>query len=104
MPAVICRFEFCYGRYVQQYHDDKRTGRTTITVGTWSDKDHNEWASNDRNRAVVYEQGTVRWSIFLRVSSENEAVNYLKKIKSSKNMKLIKQHQQCGKENVTGSS
>jgi len=61
--SLIYRFEFCYGRYVQQFHDDKRTGRTTITVGTWDEEDHQEWAES--NRAVVHKQTKVGilWSI-----------------------------------------
>ena len=53
------RFEFCYGLHVLQYHDDKRTGRTTITVGTWNEEEHKDWSDDERNRAIVYKQGKV---------------------------------------------
>ncbi|XP_006825768.1 endoplasmic reticulum lectin 1-like [Saccoglossus kowalevskii] len=36
------KYEFCYGKFAQQYHVEK-TGRTTINLGYWNEKEHREW-------------------------------------------------------------
>ncbi|XP_056423704.1 endoplasmic reticulum lectin 1 [Hyla sarda] len=41
------KYEFCYGKYVHQYHEDKDTGRTTLVVGTWKEEEHLEWAKKN---------------------------------------------------------
>ncbi|KAH0622856.1 hypothetical protein JD844_025624 [Phrynosoma platyrhinos] len=46
------RYEFCYGKYVHQYHKDKENGKTTIVVGTWNKEEHLEWAQ--KNVARTY--------------------------------------------------
>lgn len=46
------KYEFCYGKYVNQYHEDKDTGRTTLVVGTWKEEQHLEWAK--KNVARLY--------------------------------------------------
>uniref|UniRef100_A0A0B8RYX7 Endoplasmic reticulum lectin n=1 Tax=Philothamnus irregularis TaxID=1899461 RepID=A0A0B8RYX7_9SAUR len=48
------RYEFCYGKYVHQYHKDKENGKTTIVVGTWNKEEHLEWAQ--KNVARTYHQ------------------------------------------------
>nr|XP_033794150.1 endoplasmic reticulum lectin 1 isoform X1 [Geotrypetes seraphini] len=46
------KYEFCYGKYVHQYHEDKELGKTTtIVVGTWKKEEHIEWAKK-KNAAV----------------------------------------------------
>uniref|UniRef100_A0A8D0CCJ9 Endoplasmic reticulum lectin n=1 Tax=Salvator merianae TaxID=96440 RepID=A0A8D0CCJ9_SALMN len=45
------RYEFCYGKYVHQYHKDKENGKTTIVVGTWNKEEHLEWAQKNVARA-----------------------------------------------------
>ncbi|KAM9315858.1 endoplasmic reticulum lectin 1 [Gastrophryne carolinensis] len=46
------KYEFCYGKYVHQYHEDKETGRTTLVVGVWKKEQHLEWAK--KNAARVF--------------------------------------------------
>ncbi|KAG8583861.1 hypothetical protein GDO81_008577 [Engystomops pustulosus] len=46
------KYEFCYGKYVHQYHEDKDTGRTTLVVGVWKEEQHLEWAK--KNTARLY--------------------------------------------------
>ncbi|KAM7171741.1 endoplasmic reticulum lectin 1 [Macrochelys suwanniensis] len=45
------KYEFCYGKYVHQYHEDKENGKTSIVVGTWSKEEHIEWAKKNVARA-----------------------------------------------------
>ncbi|KAM8945318.1 endoplasmic reticulum lectin 1 [Pelodytes ibericus] len=46
------KYEFCYGKYVHQYHEDKDTGKTTVVVGTWKKEEHLTWAK--KNPARLY--------------------------------------------------
>jgi len=50
------RFEFCYGKHVIQYHDDKpaKKGgtpakRTTITLGRWDGEAHKKWVAGGKD-------------------------------------------------------
>ncbi|XP_066468013.1 endoplasmic reticulum lectin 1 [Tiliqua scincoides] len=45
------KYEFCYGKYVHQYHEDKENGKTTVVVGTWNKEEHLEWAQKNVARA-----------------------------------------------------
>ncbi|XP_060105104.1 endoplasmic reticulum lectin 1 [Heteronotia binoei] len=45
------KYEFCYGKYVHQYHEDKEKGKTTVVVGTWNKAEHTHWAQNNEARA-----------------------------------------------------
>ncbi|CAM4540839.1 unnamed protein product [Caretta caretta] len=56
------KYEFCYGKYVHQYHEDKESGKTSVVVGTWSKEEHIEWAKKNVARAYLREDGmqTVR--------------------------------------------
>ncbi|KAG8443671.1 hypothetical protein GDO86_009005 [Hymenochirus boettgeri] len=47
------KYEFCYGKYVHQYHEDKETGRTTVVVGVWKMEDHLEWAKKNMARSYL---------------------------------------------------
>ncbi|XP_029449287.1 endoplasmic reticulum lectin 1 isoform X2 [Rhinatrema bivittatum] len=48
------KYEFCYGKHVHQYHEDKDSGKTTtIVVGTWKEEEHVEWAKK-KNTAVSH--------------------------------------------------
>ncbi|KAE8600762.1 hypothetical protein XENTR_v10013401 [Xenopus tropicalis] len=47
------KYEFCYGKYVHQYHEDKDTGKTTVVVGTWKADEHQEWAKKNLARAYM---------------------------------------------------
>ncbi|KAM5164866.1 endoplasmic reticulum lectin 1 [Mantella aurantiaca] len=44
------KYEFCYGKYVHQYHEDKDTGRTTLVVGVWKEEQHLEWSKKNAAR------------------------------------------------------
>ncbi|XP_073528408.1 endoplasmic reticulum lectin 1 isoform X2 [Phyllobates terribilis] len=46
------KYEFCYGKYVHQYHEDKDSGKTTLVVGTWREEQHLDWAK--KNVARLY--------------------------------------------------
>lgn len=37
------KYEFCYGKYVKQYHVDKFGGKTTILLGTFDEKTHKSY-------------------------------------------------------------
>ncbi|XP_068597346.1 endoplasmic reticulum lectin 1 isoform X2 [Brachionichthys hirsutus] len=46
------KYEFCYGKYVHQYHEDKEQGKNTVVVGNWNTEEHIDWAR--RNIARSY--------------------------------------------------
>ena len=37
------KYEFCYGRKVIQYHEDAKTGKTVIELGSFVEENHLEW-------------------------------------------------------------
>lgn len=37
------KYEFCYGKYVKQFHVEKLGGKTTIMLGTFKEEDHKEY-------------------------------------------------------------
>ncbi|XP_034057824.1 endoplasmic reticulum lectin 1 [Gymnodraco acuticeps] len=45
------KYEFCYGKHVHQYHEDKEQGKNTVVVGNWNAMDHNEWAAKNIARS-----------------------------------------------------
>ncbi|XP_027720874.1 endoplasmic reticulum lectin 1 [Vombatus ursinus] len=45
------KYEFCYGKHVHQYHEDKEIGKTSVIVGTWNKEEHIEWAKKNTARA-----------------------------------------------------
>ncbi|KAM8859871.1 endoplasmic reticulum lectin 1 [Spinachia spinachia] len=45
------KYEFCYGRHVHQYHEDREQGRNTVVVGNWDAMEHNEWAKKNVARS-----------------------------------------------------
>ncbi|NP_001116355.1 endoplasmic reticulum lectin 1 precursor [Xenopus laevis] len=47
------KYEFCYGKYVHQYHEDKDTGKTTVVVGTWKAEEHLDWAKKNLAKAYM---------------------------------------------------
>lgn len=40
------KYEFCYGKYVKQFHVDKLGSKTTIMLGTFKEEDHKEFLKN----------------------------------------------------------
>uniref|UniRef100_A0A8D3CDF1 Endoplasmic reticulum lectin n=1 Tax=Scophthalmus maximus TaxID=52904 RepID=A0A8D3CDF1_SCOMX len=45
------KYEFCYGRHVHQYHEDKEQGKNTVVVGSWNAEEHVEWAKKNVARS-----------------------------------------------------
>ncbi|XP_028676252.1 endoplasmic reticulum lectin 1 isoform X2 [Erpetoichthys calabaricus] len=45
------KYEFCYGKYVHQYHEDKEIGKTIVVVGTWNKEEHISWAKKNIARS-----------------------------------------------------
>ncbi|XP_033638683.1 endoplasmic reticulum lectin 1-like [Asterias rubens] len=41
------RYEFCYGKFAQQYHED-RNGRTVILLGSWKMEEHKAWWTKEK--------------------------------------------------------
>ncbi|XP_021574452.1 endoplasmic reticulum lectin 1 isoform X4 [Carlito syrichta] len=53
------KYEFCYGKHVHQYHEDKDSGKTSVVVGTWNQEEHIEWAKKNAARAYhLQDDGT----------------------------------------------
>ncbi|XP_072437007.1 endoplasmic reticulum lectin 1 isoform X1 [Chiloscyllium punctatum] len=53
------KYEFCYGKHVQQYHEDKGAGKSIIVVGTWNKGEHVTWAAKNSARSYQWrEDGT----------------------------------------------
>lgn len=53
------KYEFCYGKHVHQYHEDKDNGKTSVVVGTWNQEEHVEWAKKNTARAYhLQDDGT----------------------------------------------
>ncbi|XP_036118056.1 endoplasmic reticulum lectin 1 isoform X5 [Molossus molossus] len=53
------KYEFCYGKHVHQYHEDKDSGKTAVVVGTWNQDEHIEWAKKNTARAYhLQDDGT----------------------------------------------
>ncbi|XP_066518339.1 endoplasmic reticulum lectin 1 [Hoplias malabaricus] len=47
------KYEFCYGKHVHQYHEDKEHGKNIVVVGSWNREEHLEWAK--KNVARTYQ-------------------------------------------------
>ncbi|KAJ8359768.1 hypothetical protein SKAU_G00162930 [Synaphobranchus kaupii] len=45
------KYEFCYGRHVHQYHEDKEQGKSIVVVGSWTEDEHLEWAQKNVARS-----------------------------------------------------
>ncbi|XP_065152472.1 endoplasmic reticulum lectin 1 [Paramisgurnus dabryanus] len=45
------KYEFCYGKHVQQYHEEKEQGKNIVVVGTWNHEDHLNWAKKNVARS-----------------------------------------------------
>ncbi|XP_062257201.1 endoplasmic reticulum lectin 1 isoform X2 [Platichthys flesus] len=45
------KYEFCYGRHVHQYHEDKEQGKNIVVVGNWNTEEHAEWAKKNVARS-----------------------------------------------------
>uniref|UniRef100_A0A8C1RKF6 Endoplasmic reticulum lectin n=1 Tax=Cyprinus carpio TaxID=7962 RepID=A0A8C1RKF6_CYPCA len=45
------KYEFCYGKHVHQYHEDKEQGKNIVVVGSWNTEDHINWAKKNVARS-----------------------------------------------------
>ncbi|XP_035611927.1 endoplasmic reticulum lectin 1-like isoform X3 [Oncorhynchus keta] len=45
------KYEFCYGKHVHQYHEDKEQGKNMVVVGNWNTEEHLEWAQKNVARS-----------------------------------------------------
>lgn len=45
------KYEFCYGKHVHQYHEDKEQGKNIVIVGTWNLEEHIDWAKKNVARS-----------------------------------------------------
>ncbi|XP_043992467.1 endoplasmic reticulum lectin 1 [Gambusia affinis] len=45
------KYEFCYGKHVHQYHEDKEQGKNIVVVGNWNAEEHIEWAKKNVARS-----------------------------------------------------
>uniref|UniRef100_A0A4W5P1D8 Endoplasmic reticulum lectin n=1 Tax=Hucho hucho TaxID=62062 RepID=A0A4W5P1D8_9TELE len=45
------KYEFCYGKHVHQYHEDKEQGKNMVVVGSWNTAEHLEWAQKNVARS-----------------------------------------------------
>ncbi|XP_003741103.1 endoplasmic reticulum lectin 1 [Galendromus occidentalis] len=46
------RYEFCYGKWVTQYHLEKNEKMQEILLGKWNEDKHRQWVSADPTRKV----------------------------------------------------
>ncbi|XP_068183204.1 endoplasmic reticulum lectin 1 [Antennarius striatus] len=45
------KYEFCYGKYVHQYHEEKEQGKNIVVVGNWNIEEHIDWARKNIARS-----------------------------------------------------
>ncbi|XP_056147805.1 endoplasmic reticulum lectin 1 isoform X2 [Lampris incognitus] len=45
------KYEFCYGKHVHQYHEDKEHGKNIVVVGSWNAEEHLDWAKKNVARS-----------------------------------------------------
>uniref|UniRef100_A0A8D0CNX3 Endoplasmic reticulum lectin n=1 Tax=Sander lucioperca TaxID=283035 RepID=A0A8D0CNX3_SANLU len=54
------KYEFCYGKHVHQYHEDKEQGKNTVVVGNWNAMEHTEWAKKNVARSYQLKEDGVQ--------------------------------------------
>uniref|UniRef100_A0A8C9R1B9 Endoplasmic reticulum lectin n=1 Tax=Scleropages formosus TaxID=113540 RepID=A0A8C9R1B9_SCLFO len=54
------KYEFCYGKHVHQYHEDKEHGKNIVVVGTWNSEAHLEWAQKNVARSFALKDDGVQ--------------------------------------------
>ncbi|KAK1171031.1 endoplasmic reticulum lectin 1-like isoform X1 [Acipenser oxyrinchus oxyrinchus] len=54
------KYEFCYGKHVHQYHEDKESGKTILVVGNWNQEDHLGWAKKNVARSYQLKDDDVQ--------------------------------------------
>lgn len=45
------KYEFCYGKHIHQFHEDKEQGRNIVVVGSWNAEEHLQWAQKNVARS-----------------------------------------------------
>uniref|UniRef100_A0A671Y335 Endoplasmic reticulum lectin n=1 Tax=Sparus aurata TaxID=8175 RepID=A0A671Y335_SPAAU len=45
------KYEFCYGKHVHQYHEEKEQGKNIVVVGSWNAEEHIDWAKKNVARS-----------------------------------------------------
>ncbi|XP_041646307.1 endoplasmic reticulum lectin 1 isoform X2 [Cheilinus undulatus] len=45
------KYEFCYGKHVHQYHEEKDQGKNIVVVGSWNIEEHIDWAKKNVARS-----------------------------------------------------
>lgn len=51
------KYEFCYGRYVRQYHVDK-DGETSVMLGYFNEEAHKEWLKENPQKRPISKVGS----------------------------------------------
>uniref|UniRef100_A0A669DZS3 Endoplasmic reticulum lectin n=1 Tax=Oreochromis niloticus TaxID=8128 RepID=A0A669DZS3_ORENI len=54
------KYEFCYGRHVHQYHEDKEQGKNIVVVGNWNADEHLDWAKKNVARSLQLREDGVQ--------------------------------------------
>ncbi|XDV50583.1 hypothetical protein PO909_019620 [Leuciscus waleckii] len=54
------KYEFCYGKHVHQYHEDKEQGKNIVVVGSWNTEDHMNWAKKNVARSYYLKDDGVQ--------------------------------------------
>lgn len=54
------KYEFCYGKHVHQYHEDKEQGKNIVIVGAWNAQEHIDWAKNNVARSYQLKEDGVQ--------------------------------------------
>ncbi|XP_061766415.1 endoplasmic reticulum lectin 1 [Nerophis ophidion] len=54
------KYEFCYGKHVHQYHEDKEQGKNIVVVGNWNADEHMEWANKNVARSYQLKDSGVQ--------------------------------------------
>uniref|UniRef100_A0A8C7N2R7 Endoplasmic reticulum lectin n=1 Tax=Oncorhynchus kisutch TaxID=8019 RepID=A0A8C7N2R7_ONCKI len=54
------KYEFCYGKHVHQYHEDKEQGKNIVVVGSWNAEEHLQWAQKNVARSYQFKDDGVQ--------------------------------------------
>uniref|UniRef100_H3DGQ4 Endoplasmic reticulum lectin n=1 Tax=Tetraodon nigroviridis TaxID=99883 RepID=H3DGQ4_TETNG len=54
------KYEFCYGKYVHQYHEEKEQGKNIVVIGSWNANEHFEWAQKNVARSYQHRDDGVQ--------------------------------------------
>ncbi|XP_072292892.1 endoplasmic reticulum lectin 1 isoform X2 [Eucyclogobius newberryi] len=54
------KYEFCYGKHVHQFHEDKEQGKNIVVVGSWNVEEHIDWAKKNVARSYQFKEDGVQ--------------------------------------------